>query len=110
MIEQSGSVTEAGRWAVTARIRLRPASTPTRLIPVVVFLGESGPGVAVAWEALIPLTPGCLAEGGGMRLPAGIREVRFTGVTDPRSHPVPAAASCIAVEVKKFLPIQENQS
>jgi RNA polymerase primary sigma factor len=110
LIEQSGSVDEAGRWAVTARIRLRPARTPTRLTPGVYFLGESGDGVAVAWEALEPGTPGCAAEAGGLRLPAGTREVRFAGLTDPRSHPVPATASCVRVEVKKFLPVREAGS
>src|SRR5581483_10450905 len=46
VIEQSGSVDEAGRWAVAARIRLKPASTPTRLTPAVYFLGEGGDGIA----------------------------------------------------------------
>ena len=101
---------EAGRWAIGARIRLQPASTPTRLTPAVYFLGESGDGVAVAWAELEPATPGCVAEDGGLLLPAGTREVRFTGVTEPRSHPIPGAASCVHVEVKKFTPVRERLS
>jgi transcriptional regulator with XRE-family HTH domain len=110
VIEQSGSVDAAGRWAVGARVRLNPASTPTRLTPAVYFLGESGDGVAVAWAALEPGTPGCVAEDGGLLLPAGTREVRFTGLTDPRSHPIHALASCVRVEIKRFTPVREALS
>ena len=109
VVEQAGRVDEDGRWAVTARIRLKPAPTPSRLAPAVYFLGESGDRVAVAWESLEASTPGCVAEGSGLVLPAGTREVRFTGATDARSHPVPAAASCIAVDIKNYLPIREIQ-
>ena len=109
VVEQSGSVDADGRWAVSARVRLRPAATPTRLVPAVHFLGEDGDGVAVRWQELTPTTRGCVAEGGGLRLPAGVREVRFAGITDPASHPIPAAAACVAVAIAKFLPIREAQ-
>jgi RNA polymerase primary sigma factor len=110
VVEQTGSVDEAGRWMVSGRIRLRPASTPIRLIPAVYFVGESGEGLPVRWEALEPTTPGCVAEGGGLVLPPGTREVRFAGRTDPRSHPIPARASCVRVDVRKSIPLREARS
>ena len=108
--EQAGSVDEAGRWAVSARVRMKRTTGPTRVIPAVYFAGEGDERVAVEWESLQAATPGCIAEGGGLRLPAGIREVRFTGVTDPRSHPIPAADSCIEIGIEKFNPIGEARS
>jgi RNA polymerase primary sigma factor len=110
VVEQAGSVDDAGRWSVSARIRMKPAPSPSRLTPAVFFLGESGDGVAVAWESLESSTPGCVAAGGSLVLPAGIREVRFSGLTDPLSHPLPASASCVSVEIEKLIPIREIQS
>jgi RNA polymerase primary sigma factor len=103
-------VDEAGRWTVNARIRLKPTDTPMRLTPAVSFVGESGDRTAVAWEGLETATPGCVAEGDTLVLPAGIREVRLTGRTDPRSHPIPATASCIAVDIRRSQPIREARS
>ena len=104
VVEQAGAVDERGRWAIAARIRLRPARTATRLVPALYFVGEGGERVAAEWAELEPATAGCSAEGGGLRLPAGTREVRFRGITDPGSHPIPAAASCVAVGIRKFGP------
>jgi RNA polymerase primary sigma factor len=110
VVEQAGSVDDAGRWSVGARARLKPSPTPSRLTPAVYFLGETGDGVAVAWESLEASTPGCVADGDSLVLPAGTREVRFSGLTDPRSHPVPAIASCVCVEIEKLIPIREAKS
>ena len=110
VVEQSGSVDAAGRWRVNARIRLKPKRTPIRLTPAVYFLAETGAGLPVEWESLEAQSPHCLAVRGSLVLPADTREVRFSGVTDPRSHPVPASESCIVVDIKKVVPALEVQS
>jgi RNA polymerase primary sigma factor len=101
---------DADRWHVTARIRLKPRRTPVRLTPAVYFLAETGSGVAVEWESLEARSPGCFADHGSLVLPADTREVKFSGVTDPRSHPVPASESCVAVDIKKIVPDREVHS
>jgi RNA polymerase primary sigma factor len=110
VIEQAGSVDAAGRWRVTARIRLKPRRTAVRLTPAVYFLAETGAGLPVEWESLESRSPGCVAERGSLVLAAETREVRFNGVTNPRSHPVPASESCIVVDIKRVVPAQEVQS
>jgi transcriptional regulator with XRE-family HTH domain len=100
VVEQAGKVDAAGRWLVTARIRLKPRRTRLSLSPAVYFLAETGAGVAVDWELLETKSPGCIVKGESLLLPAETREVRFSGVTDPRSHPVPASESCVVVDIK----------
>ncbi len=109
VVAQAGTVDDAGRWSVSARVRLVPAPTPSRLVTAVYFLAEGGDRVVVAWESLEATTAGCVAEAGGLILPAATREVRFTGLTDPRSHPVPAGDSCIVVDIRSLQPIREVQ-
>ena len=110
VVEQAGSVDSTGRWRVTARIRLKPRRTPVRLTPAVYFQAETGAGLAVEWESLEARSPGCVADGGSLVLPADTREVRFSGVTDPASHPVPASESCVVVDVKRVVPAREVKS
>ncbi len=110
VVEQAGSVDSTGRWRVTARIRLKPRRTPVRLTPAVYFQAETGAGLAVEWESLEARSPGCVADGASLVLPADTREVRFSGVTDPTSHPVPASESCVVVDVKRIVPAREVKS
>jgi RNA polymerase primary sigma factor len=110
VVEQKGTVDEEGRWKVTARIRLKPRRTRLRLTPAVYFLAETGAGFPVEWESLEATTPGCVIERGSVVLPAEAREVKFSGVTDPRSHPIPASESCVVVDIKRIVPAREVQS
>jgi hypothetical protein len=64
----------------------------------------------VEWESLEATTPGCVIERGSVVLPAEAREVKFSGVTDPRSHPIPASESCVVVDIKRIVPAREVQS
>jgi RNA polymerase primary sigma factor len=110
VVEQAGSVDAAGKWRVTARIRLKPRRTPVRLTPAVYFLAETGAGLPVEWESLEARSPGCVSDRGSLVLPAEAREVTFSGVTNPRSHPVPASESCIVVDIKRVVSAQEVRS
>jgi RNA polymerase primary sigma factor len=110
VVEQVGSVDATGRWSVTGRVRIKPMSIPVRLIPAVFFLGETGSGYPVAWDSLEAMTSGCVAEQGSLLLPPGTKEVRFRGATDPRSHPLEAKESCITLEIRKVIPVEESRS
>lgn len=66
------------------------------------FLGETGTGAAVLWDSL-KAEKGCDVDGGSLLIPPDTREVRFRGVTNAASHPIPAADSCIVVDIKKLV-------
>ncbi|MBI3319514.1 MAG: helix-turn-helix transcriptional regulator [Candidatus Omnitrophica bacterium] len=89
---------EQGRWHVEARIRLKARVRSLSIEPAVLFLAETGGGQAVRWEKMEAIT-GCSVRDGQLLVPPKTREVRFRGVTDPRSHPVPAKESCIVVDL-----------
>jgi transcriptional regulator with XRE-family HTH domain len=97
------------RWRVTARVRMKARRTPMKLTPAVYFLAETGPGVPVAWASL-KAEKNCEASGLSLIVPPDTREVRFSGVTDPGSHPIPAADSCVVVDIKKLVPLKEGNT
>jgi len=106
VIAQQGAVDSDGRWRVNARIRLKARKTCQRLTPAVYFLAETGTGTPVKWESLTA-EKGCAVQGFNLLIPPDTREVRFAGVTDPKSHPIPAADSCVVVDIKKVAEVKE---
>jgi hypothetical protein len=64
-----------------------------------VFDAESGSGSRVKWAELEG-TRNCTVADDYLVIPAGARDVRFRGVTDPASHPVPALSSAISVDLR----------
>lgn len=101
VVWQSGRV-EDGRWNVEARVRLKARKSPVRLLPAVFFLAETGSGQPVKWARLEPVL-GCSLDNEYLLVPADTREIRFRGATDPRTHPVPAAESCVVVDIRRIL-------
>ena len=98
----TGEPDSEGRWDVKAVVRIKAKKTPQRLTPSVYFLTESGGGVAVRWASLLA-DKNCEVEGHDLLVPPDTREVRFSGTTDPSSHPVPAAHSCVSVEIRRLV-------
>lgn len=109
VVEQRGEVDSDGRWQVTARIRLKARKKAQRLTPAVYFLAETGTGTPVSWLSL-KAEKGCEARGLSLIVPPDTREIRFAGVTDPKSHPIPAADSCVVVDIKKVVEMKEAAS
>lgn len=101
VVEQRGEVDPEGRWRVSARIRMKARKTAVLLTPAVYFLAETGKGTQVMWESLKG-EKGCEERGLALYVPPDTREVRFTGVTNSASHPIPAADSCAVVDIKKI--------
>jgi RNA polymerase primary sigma factor len=110
VVEQTGTVEGEGhdaRWRVAARVRMKARRTPMKLTPAVYFLAETGVGTPVDWASL-KADKNCESSGLSLIVPPGTREVRFSGLTDPRSHPIPAVDSCIEVDIKKLVPMKEG--
>jgi hypothetical protein len=80
-----------------------------KLSPAVYFLAETGTGTPVRWKSL-KAEKGCEVRGSSLLIPPDTREVRFSGVTDPDSHPIPAADSCVLVDIKKVVEVKEAKS
>jgi RNA polymerase primary sigma factor len=111
VVEQTGTVEGDGhdaKWRVTARVRMKARRTPMKLTPAVYFLAETGAGAPVGWES-VKAEKNCEASGLSLIIPPDTREVRFSGLTDPRSHPIPAADSCVVVDIKKLVPLKEDK-
>jgi transcriptional regulator with XRE-family HTH domain len=112
VVEQTGTVEGDGhdaRWRVSARVRMKARRTPMKLTPAVYFLAETGTGTPVGWLSL-KAEKGCEARGLSLIVPPDTREVKFSGVTDPRSHPIPATDSCVEVDIKKLVPVKEGKA
>jgi RNA polymerase primary sigma factor len=107
VVEQRGHVDDLGRWCVEARIRMKPSDRVTLLSPAVLFVAETGAGKSVRWQTLDPTT-NCSVEGLALRVPARTREVAFSGVTDPASHPVPAKESSIVVDLRRVVQLPKE--
>ncbi|MDP9280023.1 MAG: hypothetical protein M3P00_11450 [Gemmatimonadota bacterium] len=95
----SGRVDGDGAWVVEGRLRVHSNDTGWRGRPVVVFDAETGSGSRVKWSTLEGVK-NCAADGDHLVIPALVKDVRFRGVTDPASHPVPAAASAISLDFR----------
>jgi transcriptional regulator with XRE-family HTH domain len=107
VIEQRGDVDGEGRWRVSARVRLKARKTWQRLTPAVYFLAETGSGTPVSWESL-RAEKGCDVSGLTLLVPPDTREIRFAGLTDPKSHPIPAGNSCAVVDIRKLTEVKES--
>lgn len=107
VVEQRGHVDEDGRWCVEARIRMKPADRATLLSPAVLFVAETGAGKAVRWQSL-EATSNCSVEDMALKVPPRTREVAFSGVTDPDSHPVPARESSIVVDLRRVVQLPKE--
>lgn len=106
VIPVTSSIDSDGRWCVEARIRIKPRKVVQRFFPAVYFLGETGGGTPVRWQSLSAVKD-CTADGQGLVVPAGTREVRFRGVTDATDHPIPAADSCVTIDIKRSVELLE---
>jgi hypothetical protein len=95
----AGSVDDDGAWVIEARLRVHQNESGWRGRPVVVFDAESGSGSRVKWSELEGVR-NCAVDGDYLVIPAGARDVRFRGVTDPASHPVPAMSSAVSVDFR----------
>jgi RNA polymerase primary sigma factor len=96
-----------GRWDVTATLRLKPDKRGRSLTPVLVFASESGAGRSVSWLELQPLAK-CSKDGTGRLVVApGIREIKFRGISDATSHPVPASESTVILDIRDVIPVKE---
>jgi hypothetical protein len=104
-----GEVDELGRWVVHGKIRLKPSKWPMRVNPEVSFLAETGGGTRVSWQEL-EATKNCTVDGTEIIIPANTREARFSGKTDPASHPVPATESCVSLDIRKFALIRGRET
>jgi RNA polymerase primary sigma factor len=113
VVEQKAEVEGEGhdaRWRVTiARVRLKARRSTMKLTPAVYFLAETGTGSPVKWASL-KAEKGCEVSGQSLIVPPDTREVRFSGETDPTSHPIPARDSCIVVDIKKLVPVKEGKA
>ena len=95
----TGSVDDDGAWVIEARLRVHQNESGWRGRPVVVFDAESGSGSRVKWSELEAVR-NCAVDGEYLVIPASVRDVRFRGVTDPGSHPVPAMSSAVSVDFR----------
>lgn len=112
VIWQDGKVEGEGtqaRWKVSARVRLKAKKTFQRLTPAVYFQAETGTGTPVQWESLTA-EKGCEVRGATLVVPPDTREVRFSGITNPATHPIPAPDSCVVVDIKKLVETKEVAS
>jgi RNA polymerase primary sigma factor len=98
----SGQPDDQGRWVAEATIRVRVDEHDKRgwrVQPVLIFNAETGGGRAVRWEKLEGLKD-CKVDGNRLVIPEGKREARFRGISDLRSHPIPAKYSSVVVDLR----------
>lgn len=94
-----GALTEDGAWSVEATITLPSARRGWSLLPVIGFGTETGSPIRVRWRDLAVTTGGTLQDG-RIVTEAGTRTVKFTGTSDPASHPVSAHRATAFVDVR----------
>lgn len=97
----SGKPDDEGRWCVDVAVSLPARKEAWRFSPVLRFGTESGAAIAVRWEDLTAIEK-CSVEGDMIVSASGARTVRFTGRTNPHSHPVNAARATALVDVRVY--------
>jgi transcriptional regulator with XRE-family HTH domain len=103
------SVGEDGAWHIEGSIRLR--GDLQRVVagrPQISFLGESGGRARVKWRSLELVGPSKARVREGdhtIVIPPNTRTTKFTGVTNPESHPAPADET---VAVMTFTPTRKD--
>ncbi|GAA2810019.1 helix-turn-helix transcriptional regulator [Crossiella cryophila] len=93
-------VEESGSWHVRVDLRLPDAEDPWLLTPVAKFDVRSGGRPVVGWS-LLTAADNCRIENGNLVVAAGARSAVFTGLTDPRTHPVRSSYARLIVDVHK---------
>lgn len=88
-----------GAWSIEATVSLPPKEEPWRFAPVIRFATESGTPIPVNWKEITALAQ-CREENGFILANLGARTVRFSGVTDPATHPVGATRARVQVDVR----------
>lgn len=96
-----GNPTDAGAWFVEATVSLPPRDRPWSVVPSLRFGTESGAAIPVRWKALAA-EERCDVDGDRLVAKIGARLIRFSGVTDPSSHPVGAARAKVLVDVRVY--------
>lgn len=100
IVQSTGSVHEQ-KWNVTGTIRVtKPGDYEYRVSPVMIFLAESGGGKQVHWESLTA-RKGCRVDGNRLIIDAKTREATFDGISDMKSHPIPATESNIMLDIRQ---------
>jgi transcriptional regulator with XRE-family HTH domain len=100
IVDPTGVVNNSGAWEVEATVRVKPSPGKVwRGRPVAIFNAETGSGEIVAW-AKLEAVRGCKVSGDHLSIPAGVREAKFKGITDPAGHPVPASDSTLTIEFR----------
>ena len=95
-----GEVDASGRWVVEATVTVHPTpGARWRGRPLVIFDAETGGGSRVEWAEL-EAVKNCSIDDAHLIVSAGKRQAAFRGVTDPTSHPVPAAEAAITVDFR----------
>ncbi len=92
-------IDKSGRWNIAGQIRL-PDGRAWKVSPVLLFAAETGGGRPVSWE--LDVNPPSRVDGDELVIPAGQRVAQFRGVSNPDSHPVPAAECVVRVELRRF--------
>ncbi len=100
IVRPRAEITADGSWKVSAGIRVRRSNDTWRVEPVVAFQQETGSGYAVAWRKLEAVA-NCGIEDGRLVIPANTDEAKFTGETEPDSHPVDATESCVTIDLRR---------
>lgn len=90
-----------GAWAISGRVRVpkgRDAALTCR--PRLIFTGETGKRATARWERLEPVRDCELNDDGALVIPRNKRTALFRAVSDPDSHPVPAAEAAVMVDLR----------
>lgn len=100
IIRTIGEVQDAC-WHVSGTIRVtKPGDHEYGVTPVIIFLAESGGGKQAQWKALTAVK-GCRVEGKRLIVESRTREAKFSGISDPESHPIPASESNVMLDIRQ---------
>lgn len=98
LIVDSARLNDAGAWVVDATIRIPFPDKRVVGRPILVFEGETGSGSRASWA--LAAVKDCEVEGDTLVIAPGRRTARFRAVSDPATHPVPAARASVRVDFK----------
>ncbi|WP_433340773.1 helix-turn-helix transcriptional regulator [Streptomyces sp. CA-253872] len=98
----TGEITGTGAWRIEVTVRLPERETPWVLAPSASFATREGGGIPVDWAGFLVPASNCeLTPEGHLRFEAGARSATFRGLTDVRTHPVPAQVASLVVELPR---------
>lgn len=92
-----------GTWLVEAEISVDPSPKVLEVTPRLGFEREDGPSVPVRWDSLDPETESVTVDDGVFVLRPRTSRFKFTGTSDPASHPADPTkcAALLNVRVKE---------